>query len=81
MTRMTIGLDISKSWFQVHGVTEDGEIIRRKLARGKVLDFFSRLPGCVVGLKHAAVLIIGPGSCPSWAMSPSSCRPVTCALM
>jgi transposase len=48
---MTIGLDISKSWFQVHGITEDGEIIRRKLARGKVLDFFSRLPACVVGLE------------------------------
>ena len=60
MTRMTIGLDISKSWFQVHGVTEDGEIIRRKLARGKVLDFFSRLPGCVVGLEAC-------GSAHHWA--------------
>ena len=45
MPAMTIGLDISKSWFQVHGITQDGEIIRRKLARGKVLDFFARLAG------------------------------------
>jgi transposase len=51
MPRMTIGLDISKSWFQVHGISEDGEIIRRKLPRGKILDFFSRLPSCVVGLE------------------------------
>jgi transposase len=60
MARMTIGLDISKSWFQVHGVSEDGEIIRRKLARGKVLDFFSRLPSCVVGLEAC-------GSAHHWA--------------
>ena len=51
MAMMTIGLDISKSWFQVHGISDDGEILRRKLARGKVLDFFSRLPRCVVGLE------------------------------
>lgn len=41
MPMMTIGLDISKSWFQIHWITEDGEIVRKKLARGKVLDFFS----------------------------------------
>jgi transposase len=51
MTTMTIGLDISKSWFQIHGVTEDGEVIKKKLARGKVLEFFSQLSGCVVGLE------------------------------
>jgi transposase len=48
---VTIGLDISKSWFQIHWITADGEIIRKKLARGKVLDFFSRLPSCLVGLE------------------------------
>jgi len=60
MTTMTIGLDISKSWFQVHGITEDGEVIKRKLARGKVLDFFARLPPCVVGLEAC-------GSAHHWA--------------
>lgn len=57
---MVVGLDISKTWFQVHGVTEDGEIIRRKLARGKVLDFFSRFPSSVVGLEAC-------GSAHHWA--------------
>jgi transposase len=40
MAIMTIGLDTSKSWFQVHGVDESGQaVLRRKLARGKVLSF------------------------------------------
>ena len=52
MAIVTIGLDTSKSWFQVHGVDENGQtIIRRKLARGKVLSFFANLPPCVVGLE------------------------------
>jgi transposase len=50
-TIMTIGLDISKSWFQVHGVTPEGEVIKRKLARGKVLEFFARLQSSIVGLE------------------------------
>ena len=57
---VTIGLDISKSWFQIHWITADGEIIRKKLARGKVLDFFSRLPSCLVGLEAC-------GSAHHWA--------------
>ena len=31
MATMIVGLDISKNWFQVHAISEDGEIIRRKL--------------------------------------------------
>ena len=60
MPMMTIGLDISKSWFQIHWITADGEIVRKKLARGKVLDFFSRLPSCLVGLEAC-------GSAHHWA--------------
>ncbi len=56
MPMMTIGLDISKSWFQIHWITEDGEIVRKKLARAKVLDFFSRLPSCFVGLEASVEL-------------------------
>ena len=36
----TIGLDLAKHWFQVHGVDADGSRIRRKLRRGEVLNFF-----------------------------------------
>jgi transposase len=48
----TIGLDIAKSVFQVHGVDERGRVVlRRRLARGKVLTFFANLPRCVIGLE------------------------------
>ncbi|PDQ22641.1 IS110 family transposase [Mesorhizobium sanjuanii] len=52
MTIITIDLDTSKSWFQVHGVDEDGQaVVRRKLPRSKVLNFFANLPPCTVGLE------------------------------
>jgi transposase len=48
----TIGLDIAKSVFQVHGVDAAGEgVIRRKLTRGRVLGFFENLPRCLVGIE------------------------------
>ncbi len=43
----TIGLDIAKSVFQVHGIDAQGEvIIRRQLKRRYVLAFFQKLPAC-----------------------------------
>ena len=40
MNATTIGLDIAKSSFQLHGVDAAGEVVlRRKLPRGKVLPF------------------------------------------
>ena len=51
----TIGLDIAKSVFQVHGVDAEGNvIIRRQLKRRYVLAFFQKLPACVVGLEACA---------------------------
>jgi len=50
----TVGLDIAKSVFQVHGVDAAGEvIIRRQLKRRHVLPFFQKLPVCVVGMEAA----------------------------
>jgi len=47
-----IGLDISKSVFQVHGVNEPGEpLLRRQLRRREVLRFFANLEPCVVGIE------------------------------
>jgi len=41
----TIGLDIAKSVFQVHGVDAGGEVVvRRRIGRAKVLEFFADLP-------------------------------------
>jgi transposase len=48
----TIGLDIAKSVFQVHGVDADGVVvIRKRIGRAKVLEFFAALPSCVVGIE------------------------------
>src|SRR5262249_29438051 len=47
-TVTTIGLDIAKSVFQVHGVDAEGNaVIRRQLKRRYVLAFFQKLPSCL----------------------------------
>ena len=48
----TIGLDIAKRVFQAHGVDAAGRaVLRRRLGRAKVLDFFRALPPCLVGIE------------------------------
>jgi len=54
-TITTIGLDIAKSVFQVHGVDAAGQVvIRRQLKRRAVLAFFQKLPSCLVGIEACA---------------------------
>ena len=54
-TVTTIGLDIAKSVFQVHGIgAEDKVIIRQQLKRRYVLAFFEKLPPCLVGIEASA---------------------------
>src|SRR6266404_5236091 len=51
----TIGLDIAKSVFQVHGIDATGSvIIRRQLKRRHVLAFFEKLPPCLIGIEACA---------------------------
>jgi transposase len=51
----TIGLDIAKSVFQVHGVDAEGNVVvRRQIKRRQVLAFFQKLPGCLVGIEACA---------------------------
>ncbi len=51
----TIGLDIAKNVFQVHGIDETGEVIvRRQLRRRQVLAFFGRLSPCLIGMEACA---------------------------
>ena len=58
---MTIGLDIAKSVFQVHGIDASGQVIlRRQLKRRYVLAFFQKLPPCLIGMEAC---IIGRASC------------------
>lgn len=48
----TIGLDVAKQVFQVHGVSVDGKVaVSRRLRRSEVLPYFGRLPSCLVGLE------------------------------
>jgi transposase len=52
---VTIGLDIAKSVFQVHGVDAAGQVVvRRQLRRSHVLKFFAGLAPCVVGVEACA---------------------------
>jgi transposase len=54
-TVTTIGLDIAKSVFQVHGIDAEGKVLfRRQLRRRYVLAFFQRLPSCLVGIEACA---------------------------
>jgi hypothetical protein len=51
-TTTTIGLDIAKSVFQVHGVDAGGQVIvRRQLKRRCVLTFFQKLSPCLIGIE------------------------------
>ena len=51
----TIGLDIAKSVFQVHGIDDEGEVVvRQQLRRSRVLGFFKKLSPCLVGVEACA---------------------------
>ena len=57
----TIGLDIAKNVFQADGVDARGRVVlRKRLARAKVVAFFANLPRCLVGLEAC-------GGAPHWA--------------
>ena len=48
----TIGLDIAKAVFQVHGVDGAGAVvIRKRVSRAKMLEFFADLPPCLIGIE------------------------------
>jgi len=51
----TIGLDLAKAVFQVHGVDAAGAVtLRRAVRRRQVLSFFTKLPPCLVGMEACA---------------------------
>src|SRR4051812_8553021 len=57
----TVGLDLANSWFQVHGADAQGRpLLRKKLARGKLLAFFAGGPPCLIGMEAC-------GSAHHWA--------------
>ena len=55
MNITTLGIDIAKSVFQLHGVDADGvACLQKKLRRGAVLTFLSRLEPCLIGMEACA---------------------------
>ena len=55
MEVITIGLDLAKNVFQVHGADAAGAVVfRRQLRRGKVLEFFAKQPACLVAMEACA---------------------------
>ena len=51
----TLGIDLAKSIFQLHGIDGNGEVVlQKKLRRGDVLDFLSKLEPCLVGMEACA---------------------------
>jgi len=58
---VTIGLDLAKRVFQVHGMDHAGQtVLRKKVRRAQVLKFFATLPPCLVGMEAC-------GSAHHWA--------------
>lgn len=52
---ITIGIDLAKNVFQVHGVDDAGKIVvRRALRRKEMLGFFGKLAPCLVGMEACA---------------------------
>lgn len=52
MTVKTVGLDLAKDVFQVHGISENGRVIFNKaIRRAKLLTFFETLSPCTVGME------------------------------
>ena len=51
----TVGFDLAKTVFQIHGADDEGQpVLRRRLRRGNVLAFFAGLPSCLVGMEACA---------------------------
>jgi len=55
MTITTLGIDLAKSVFQLHGIDTNGVVVlQKKLRRGAVLTFLSRLEPCLIGMEACA---------------------------
>ena len=65
----TIGLDLAKNVFQIHGVDASGEtVICRRLRRCQVIPFFSKLSPCLIGVEGTVRLKFWP-----FFRSPNGC--------
>ena len=69
----TVGLDLAKNVFQLHGVDAHGRtVLRKRLARAKVLEFFATLPRCLVGppVPLGTGCVADGAACGGWRLVP-----------
>ena len=61
MKLTTVGIDLAKNVFQVHGIDEHGKVlVKKQLRRDQVATFFVTLPACLIGMEAC-------GSAHHWA--------------
>ncbi len=47
----TIGIDLAKEVFQIHGADKHGKVLlRKRLSRGKMAKFFAKIEPCLIGM-------------------------------
>ena len=72
----TVGLDLAKNVFQVHGADTRGSVVlRKKLRRAQVLEFFGKVPPCLVAMEACGGAHFWAVSWPSSATTTGSSRP------
>ncbi len=55
MTVVTIGIDLAKNVFQVHGVDRSGKaILKKRIKRTQMSSFFANMASCVIGMEACA---------------------------
>lgn len=55
MSITTVGIDLAKNVFQVHGVDERGKtVLRKSVKRAELMKLFVNLPACLIGLEACA---------------------------
>jgi len=68
MNCTTLGIDLAKQVFQLHGVDERGRVvIQKRVRRPKLRGTIAQLPACLIG-RRVAVRSTGRGSCSSWVI-------------
>ena len=65
----TVGIDLAKNLFQVHGVDERGKtVLKKQLKRDQMMAFFTNLPACLIGMEACGSAHTGLTSCRGWGI-------------
>ena len=84
MNIITIGIDLAKNIFAVHGVNESGkaELVKPKVPRDQLLPLIANLPPCLIGMEERRLWVLNLGSlacsrnmaCPAESALTTACR-------